>query len=212
MRRSTKSLLASAAMAGSLISGSALAEPFGLLNGRVANMANMSDMSVEVGAIFGEVSDIDYEHFGARVNYRLSPVTFLYGDLGMTDLDSRVDGLAFGVGAFHQMDGIVDGADFALHFSYHRASLEGDGFDFDRNAITLEALFSGKEPMGASDNMFWNANLGLNRASGDGDTDTELMFGGGVVVRNASGSGEFYVGALYVDDLGFGGGYRHFLD
>jgi len=210
MRNSVKGLLAIVVLAGTCISTPALSETLGLLNGRSADVSRMTDRSVEVGAIFGDVRDGDYEHFGARFNYKVNPTMMAYGDLGNTDVEDA-DGLAFGLGAFFQMDGVLTGNDFAIHGSVHRVKLERDRFEDTVTSITVEALITGKEPIGASGSMFWNSSVGLNRISGDGDSDTELTFSGGVVLPNAAQSGEFYAGILYVDDMAFGAGYRHFL-
>ena len=212
MRLSVKVLVATTGLLSSLVSASALAEALGLLNGRSADVSRLPDTSIEAGAVFGDLFDVDYEHFGARFNYRVNPGLMAYGDLGQTDINSAADGLAFGIGAFYQLDGILSQNDLAVHASLHRAKLEDDNGDDDSTTtITVEGLFSGRDPIGANDNMFWNANLGLTRASGNGDSDTELTFGGGIVLRTASQSGEIFVGVLYVEDLAFGGGYRHFL-
>lgn len=213
MRISVKGISAAVVLWLSMASFPALSEGFGMLNGRTADVSRLPDTSVEAGAVFGDLFDVDYEHFGARFNYRVNPTTMAYGDLGQSDLNSRADGIAFGLGAFFQMDGILSENDFAVHASLHRAKLEASGFaDETVTVIAVEGLFSGREPIGANENMFWNANVGLTRASSDGNSDTELTFGGGVVVRTASNSGEIFVGVLYIEDLAFGGGYRHFLD
>lgn len=209
MRNSVKVVLAFAGLAVTCVSAPALSETFGLLNARSADVSRMPDTSVEVGAIFGDVRDGDYEHFGARFNYKLNPTVMAYGDLGNSDFGTA-DGLAFGLGAFFQMDGILTGNDFAIHASLHRAKLEAGPFDDTFTSITVEALITGKDPIGASGNMFWNSSIGLNRLSGGG-SDTELTFSGGVLLPTASQAGEFYAGVLYIDDISFGGGYRHFL-
>lgn len=210
MRNSVNILLSVLGLAVVCVSTPALSETSGLLNGRSADVSRMTDTSVEVGAIFGDVSDADYEHFGARFNYKVNPTIMGYGDLGNTDLGGA-DGIAFGLGAFVQMDGILTNNDFAIHASVHRTKLGGGFFDVTLTAITVEALITGKDPIGASGNMFWNSSIGLSRASGGGNSDTELTFSGGISLPTASQSGEFYAGILYIDDLAFGGGYRHFL-
>ena len=193
-----------------VLAGQAAAEPFGLLNGRTANVSALPDTSVEAGAVLGDLRDFDYEHFGARFNYKVNPTIMAYGDLGQSDVEGA-DGFTFGVGGFFQVDGVIEGSDFGVHASVHRYDLEDDNSEAKGTSIMIEALFSGQDAINANGNMFWNASLGLNRISGDGDSDTELTFGGGISVKNASGSGEFFAGALFVDDLSFGGGYRHYL-
>lgn len=206
MRNSVKVLLA---FAGVCVSAPALSESFGLLNGRSADVSRMSDTSVEVGAVFGDLADADYEHFGARFNYKVNPTVVAYGDLGNSDVNGA-DGFVYGIGAFFQMEGILTSNDFAVHASVHRANLDAGPFDVSTTAITIEALITGKDPIGASDNLFWNSSIGLVRFSGGG-SETELTFSGGIVLPTASQSGEFYASALYVDDISFGAGYRYFL-
>lgn len=212
MRFSVTVLLAGAGIIGSVLSTAAMAEPYGLLNGRSADVSRMPDMSVEAGAVLGEIDDLDYEHFGARLNYKVNPTVMAYGDIGQSELEN-FDGVTFGLGAFFQIDGILTGNDFGVHASYHKVDLDGEGNrEVSGNSIVVEALISGKEPIGANDNMGWNASIGLNRQSGEGDTDTELTFSGGIVLQTAAKTGEFYASILYVDDLGFGAGYRFFLN
>ncbi|MFK7996358.1 MAG: hypothetical protein AB8B87_19620 [Granulosicoccus sp.] len=205
-----------------LISGSALAEPFGLLNGRLADISRSPDKSFEVGAGFGEFDDVDYEHFGARYNHKWNPTTIIYGDVGQSSLDPRneADGLTFGIGGYWQMDGMFATSDFAVHASYHRVDLDFSGFDngIKGNAIIIEGLFSGREPINQAGTMYFNGSIGLSRQTlkitrinADSDTETDLTFSAGVVVETQSKSGQFFGGVFYVDDLGFGAGYRHFL-
>lgn len=204
------------------VSSVALAEPYGLLNGRSADLSRAPDRSIEAGAVFGEFDDVDYEHLGARFNYKLNPTTVIYGDFGQTDVDisGGADGTSFGIGGFWQMDGIVATSDFAIHASYHQFDLDFDEFTngIKGSSIVVEGLFSSKDPINQAGTMYFNGSIGLARSSikvtdiGDSnETDTELTFSAGVVVETQSKSGEFYAGALYVDDLGFGAGYRHFL-
>lgn len=204
------------------VSGAASAELFGLLNGRSADLSGAPEKSFEVGAGFGEFDDVDYEHFGARFNYKFNPTTVIYGDVGQSTLDggNEADGLTFGVGGFWQMDGIFTTSNFAIHASFHRFDLDFSGFDngLKGNSIVVEGVFSGKEPINQAGTMYFNGSIGLNRQSvkvtqvnNATDTDTELTFSGGVVVETQSKAGEFYAGVFYVDDLGFGAGYRHFL-
>lgn len=209
------SLLAASATA-LLISGTSMAEPLGLLNGRSADVSRSPDTSVELGAVFGEFDDVDYTHFGGRFNYKVNPQTVAYFDLGLSELEAGrdIDGLAYGLGGFFQMDGVLTNTDFGVHASYHRASLDGSGSsnEFDVNSIMVEALFSGRDAIDQNGNIFWNASLGLNRTGGDGGSDTDLTFSAGVTMATASQSGEFFGGLLYVDDIAFGAGYRHFLN
>lgn len=197
------------------VSGVSVAEPLGLLSGRSADISRSPDKSVEVGAVFGEFDDVDYSFFGARFNYKVNPKTVAYVDLGQAEYDfgTDADGLAYGLGAFHQLDDVFTDTDFGVHASVHKTSLENSRFsgDISLTSIMVEAHFSGREAIDIKGNMFWNASVGINRTSGEGDSDTELALGGGVTLATASREGEFFAGVLYIDDLGFGAGYRHFL-
>lgn len=189
------------------------AEYFGLASGRTADLGRLPDVSVEAGVMIGDIYDFDYQQIGARINYRIDPLLMVYGDFGLTDIEDA-DGNTFGVGAFYVMEGIFEGSDFALKGSYHRGSVDEDGFETDLDAITVEGLFSGREPFGANDNLRWYANVGIHRLSSDSeggsdDSETEFGFGGGVVVPTAQG--EFYVGLDLIDEMTFGGGFRYFL-
>lgn len=203
-------------LAAMALSGMAVAEPLGMLNGRSADVSRSPDRSVEVGAVFGDLGEVDYQFFGGRYNHKLNPQTVVYGDLGQAELEYSVDvdGLAYGVGAFHQIDGVFTGTEFGVHASLHRTKLTASGRsgDISFTSIMIEGHFSGKDPINENGNMFWNASLGLNRTSGEGNSDTELAFGGGIILKNATNTGEFHAGALHVDDLIFGIGYRHFLN
>ena len=211
-----------AGILGLCASGAALAEPYGLVNGRTADMSRSPAKSVEVGVGFGELNDVDYEHYGARFNYKFNPGTVAYADLGQSSLDggNEADGLTFGIGGFWQMDGIFAAADFAIHASFHRVDLDFDGFNsasLSGNSIVVEGVFSGKRPVNDAGTIYFNGSLGINRQSldvsgGGSDNETELTFSGGFVLRTQSNSGEIYGSVFFVDDLGFGAGYRYFLN
>lgn len=203
------------------VSGAASAELFGLLNGRSADLSRAPDRSFEAGATLAEVDDADVEHFGGRFNYKFNPTTVLYGDVGQSNVED-FDGLTFGLGGYWQMDGVFAGSDFAVHASYHRVDLDFDDSDvnLEGNTIVVEGLFSSLEPINQAGNMYFNGSIGFSRRtfkqtlgsqSSDSDTDTELTFSAGVVAETQNKTGELYAGVLYVDDLGFGAGYRHFL-
>ncbi|MFK8082983.1 MAG: hypothetical protein AB8B97_22110 [Granulosicoccus sp.] len=211
-----------------VVSGTAVAEPFGLLNGRSALISSAPERSFEVGAVFSELSfddgdDADYEHFGARYNYKINPTSVIYGDVGQSTLEDgslEADGLTFGIGGFWQMDGVFSTSNFAVHASFHRVDLDFSNRDNDLtgNTIIVEGLFSGKEPINQAGTMYFNGSIGISRQSlkitlidDASDTDTELTWSAGVVVDTQSKTGEFYGGVFYIDEIGFGAGYRHFL-
>lgn len=204
------------AMTALISSGTLMAEPGGLLNGRSADISRMPEKSIEGGAFLGETDDVDFTIFAARFNYKVNPKTVAYVDLGQAEYEigNDADGLIYGVGAFHQMDDVLANTDFGIHASFHKSSLERDGSsrsDISLSSIMVEAQFSGREAINENGNMFWNASVGLNRYKVENDSEVEPAFGGGVTVSNAEQSGEFYAGILFVDGLGFGAGYRHFL-
>ena len=207
------------ALAGALVLACALATPaqaeyYALMSGRSADLSRLPDTSVEAGAVFGDLYESDYQYFGARVNFRASPELMIYGDVGQVDIEFNVDvdGTAFGAGGIYAIEGFFEGADFALKAGYHRASVEGDNTnEVDLSGINVEALFSGREGLGASGNVNWYANIGMHRLDFDDviDKETELGFGGGVVIPSASG--ELYVGLDIIDEMIFGAGFRYFL-
>lgn len=199
--------------------GVARAEYYGMLNGRLADLSRLPDASIEGGVVLGDLFEADYQHFGARFNYRASPDLMLYFDLGQTEVEFGnvdADGFAFGVGGYYVVEGVFATTDFALKASFHRASLERDGFGFgdeevDFDGLVLEGLVSGRNRLGANRNIGWYANLGVHRLDLDGDDETELGFGGGIVVPRPPG-GEFYAGLDLIDEMTFGAGYRFFLN
>ena len=201
------------------VSGAASAEPFGLLNGRSANISRAPDQSIEAGAIFGEFDDVDYTYFGGRYNYKLNPVAVIYGDVGQSsfEIGDDADGVTFGIGGFYQIDGVFASADFAVHASLHLFDLDLDNSDLslEGNSIVVEGLFSGKNAINQAGTLFFNGSIGLSRLDSEignnDDTDTELTFSAGLVLETQGKGGEFYGGLVFIDDLSFGGGYRYFL-
>ena len=185
------------------------AEVLGLLNGRTADLTRLPDVSIEGGAIFG-----DYSNIGARVNYRLSPGLILFGDFGMAEFDagfgSGSDGTAFGFGVFYALEGLFENMDSAVKGSYHTSEQEISIFEFDVDVLAIEFLVSGLTPL-SSNGMMWYANAGINRLDSDSSAidSTELLLGGGVVLP--LGPGEAYAGIDLVDEIGFGAGFRYFL-
>jgi len=192
-------LLAASAMMPTL----AMAEIGGLLNGRSADLNNLPDKSVEVGINFGEIDDLDYQYFGARFNFRLSPELMGYADIGSMEIED-IDGISFGIGAFYMLQDVLANADTAV-----KASVHSIGGDIDGTAFALEGIISGRNGLGSNPDLQWYGNVGLNRLSGDGGSETELLLGAGVLFPTQSG--EIMTGIDYVDGLLFRLGYRHYL-
>lgn len=189
--------------ASAVLPTSATAEIGGLLNGRSADLNNLPDSSLEVGLNFGEIDDLDYQYFGARYNYRVSPEFMAYGDVGTMKLEDT-DEIGFGIGGFYMLQDVLSTADTAVKFSYHTI-----GGDIDLDVIALEAIVSGRKGTGSNPDLQWYGNFGINRLSGNGGSETELLFGAGVV--HPTQSGEVMVGLDHIDGLLFRIGYRHFL-
>lgn len=195
---------------------SAHAEYFGLPGGRSADLSRMPDSSVEFGFVTGDIptefDEADYQNIGGRFNYRTASEWMVYFDIGLSEIED-FDGTPFGIGAFYQMDGVFDGADFAIKGSYHTGSFDENNREIDVDAIAVEGVFSGREPVG-NNNMTWYANLGIHRLKaeadgGNSDSETEFGFGGGVVIP--SDKGELFAGVDLIDEISFGIGYRYFL-
>ncbi len=193
------------------------AELSGMLSGRSADLSRLPDMSVEVGFITGEApsdgGDVDYQHIGGRLNYRIGPGMMAYGDVGQTTEDfgnAKLKGTSFGGGMFYQMDGIFESTDFAVKGSYHQATLK-DNFKLKVTIISVEALFSSRESVGQRD-MYWYANMGIHRyktSNALNSSETEIGFGGGLIFPTEAG--QVYAGLDKIDEITFGIGYRHFL-
>lgn len=200
--------LSSVVMVSLLSVGSvAHAEVLGMLNGRSADLTKLSDLSVEGGFITGD----DYDHFGARVNYRVSPGLIAYFDFGKTDIGST-DGTPFGIGAFYQLQDLISNADAAVKGSYHTGDTEAGRIEVKNTALSVDLLISGREPISAN-GLEWYGQLGIHRISAkvgsNSNSETELGFGGGVILP--VGVGEAYFGIEHIDDLFFGFGLRYNL-
>ena len=182
---------------------SAMAEFAGLANGRSADLNNLPDSSIEVGLNFGKYDTLKYQYFGARFNYRLSPELMGYADIGAVEVE-ETDEIGFGIGAFYMLQDILPNADTALKFSYHNV-----GGDIDVSALAVEALVSGRNGLGRNADLQWYGNLGLSRLSGDGDSNSSLVLGGGILIPTQSG--ELITGLDFNDGLVFRFGYRHHL-
>ena len=208
------------ALSVAIVSVNASAEVFGLLHGRSADPASMSQLSVELGLLAGG----DYSSYGARLNYTLSERMSVYGDIGLNDVDDfNGYGVGFGGGLYYYLPNqqFLGGLDVAAHGSYHITTIDSDSFnssiDVDMDALALDLLISPETPM--NDNgMSWFASAGFTRLSHDidgsvfargSDADIELSLSGGVTLP--MGPGEAYAGVEYVDGVSFGAGFRYGL-
>ena len=193
----------------------ASADLLGLADGRSANLDNQAGLSVEGGITVGD----DFNFYGARVNYKVTPDILVFGEVGLLDPDFFDSGAGFGVGAFYQLRSInvLENTDLGLKAAFHAASVDTDGFggnqDIDLTEFVVEVLLSGDKLL--TTNLGWYANTGLHfigvdlGAFGD-DDDTEFGIGGGVT-GNLS-VGEWYAGAETIDGLIFSAGYRYNLN
>jgi len=196
-----KLLVITTAIVACTLGSVAHAEYLGLPHGRSADLTKLSDLSLEGGFITGDFYDADYDHFGLRINYRVSPGMIAYGDLGKTDI-GNVDATSFGIGLYYQLQDLIDNMDAALRGSFHTGDFDGD----DGQQLVLDVLFSGREPL--SDNgLEWYGSLGIHRFSADNFSETDLGFGGGLLLP--VGAGEAYFGIEHVDDITFGFGFRY---
>jgi len=203
-----RTLIAAATLA--TISLPSQAEFFGTLNGRSANLDLAPNLSVEAAFITGDYGEADYQNIGARINYKASPLLMVYGDFGLTEIGD-FDGNGFGIGAYYMVEGLLTTVDFAAKFSFHKASVTARGFnDFDIDTIVAEGLFSGQSGLGANGDIGWYGNIGIHRVKDDGGSETEIGFGGGLIMPLANG--EVYGGIDLIDELQFGIGYRHFIN
>lgn len=184
--------------------GTANAEYLGLKHGRTADMSAMPDLSVDAGFITGNIENSDYLGFGARVNYRLRPGLFLYGDLGMVDVEGG-DGLALGFGAFYNVPDLLDNFDTAVKASFHT----GDFDSADITAFSTEVVVSGFDSY-IDSGLQWYANAGLHYFDGDRDNELEIGMGLGVVYPMADA--EVFFGIDLIDELTVGMGYRYFIE
>lgn len=203
MRKVTLAL----AVVSAVLSTQASAELFGFAMGRSANVANYTNLSVEGGI---QVGDVDF--YGARATFKLSDQLAAYGDFGIADFDYGYgyddDGFAFGGGVIYSLLGLLPDVDTAVKGGFHLAS--GDHVDY--SAFSVRGLISGDVPT-QNVTMNWYGSLGLEFINYDfdfcnycDDSDTELAFGGGVVLP--IGPGEAYGGLEYIDDMMLAVGYR----
>lgn len=185
-----------------LASTTAQAEYLGLSSGRTADMSRMPDLTVEAGILTGNIELADYLGATARVNYRVDPGLFVYGDLGSVEIGSE-EGFALGAGVFYTLEGLLEDFDTAVKASYH----SGDFDVFDLDVFSFEMLISGFDSF-IDSGMHWYANAGLHWIDG-GDSELELGIGGGLIYPLQTG--EVYLGLDLVDELTAGVGYRHYL-
>jgi hypothetical protein len=171
------------------------------INGKLADVQHLPAQSIE-GKIEFVTGDSDLTTYGGRFNLKYSEKLLLTGTLAAVSADSD-DGTLYGVGAQYVIDGVLETMDFATFGSYQRIS--GDG---DANLLTIGAVASSRDPIGANKNLYWYGNLFIARASGDG-SETDLGFGGGLVMPTASG--EWFGGIDIVEDPIIGFGFRYFL-
>ncbi len=204
--------LSAAIVAATLLVSNAQAEFFGLPNGRSANPANLSDLTVELGFMSGDLKKTDYQNLGARVNYRVSPEIVIIGDIGISEF-GRADGNPAGLGILYHLSRqrISQRVDIAVKASYHSGQFSTGGTDIDLSGLSLETLVSGRTPL-ASNGLNWYGNFGYHRLSveaGKTDTNNELGLGAGLVLP--TGSGEAYLGVDFIDETTFGLGFRYFV-
>lgn len=192
-----------------VLPGAAKAEYLGLLNGRSADPASYSAMSVEAGVITGSLGTVDYQHFGVRLNSRVSDKVVVFGDLGNTQFGAS-DGTPFGLGVFVHLPNqrINEKLDMALKASYHAGGYTVSGRSLNITATSFELLFSGL----AEEGVGGYASLGVHRLNiefGGVDGSTEFGFGAGLSVP--IGPGEAYAGFDFIDEVTLGVGFRYFL-
>ncbi len=185
------------------------AEYLGLLNGRSADPASYSPMSVEAGVVSGSLGGVDYQHFGIRLNSRVSSKVVVFGDVGNSQFGSS-EGTPFGLGMFiHLPDQrINEKLDMAFKASYHAASYTVAGRSLNITGSSFELLVSGL----AEEGVGGYASVGFHRLNvefGGADASTEFGFGAGISVP--LGPGEAYAGFDFIDEVTLGVGFRYFL-
>lgn len=212
MTKPSSRILATLVVAASLLATHAQAEFFGLPNGRSASPDLQSDLSVELGFVTGDLGTTDYQNFGARVNFRVSPEVVVIGDIGASEY-GRADGTPMGLGILYHLSNqrISQSVDIAGKVSYHTGEYEVSGVTLDLTGLSFEALFSGRKPL-AANGLGWYGNFGFHRLSvklNSSDSSNEIGFGGGLILP--TGSGEAYFGVDLIDELTFGLGFRYFV-
>lgn len=212
MTKSTSRFLAALVVASSLVAGSAQAEFFGLPNGRSANPDTLSDLSVELGFVTGDLGLVDYQNFGARVNYRVAPDIVVIGDIGTSEYGST-DGTPVGLGILYHLANqrISQANDISVKASYHTGEYKHSNTKLDLTGLSFEVLFSGRQPL-AANGLGWYGNFGFHRLTvknATSDSSNEIGVGGGLTLP--AGPGEAYLGIDLIDELSFGLGFRYFV-
>ena len=111
-----------------LVSGTAQAEFFGLMNGGLSTQKEPKDLSIEAGFATGELSDIDYSYLGLRASYQFNNKFLVFGDIGSTEIGPS-DELSFGVGVTYELGQIFDfGQSYALKGTLHQFEVASTNF------------------------------------------------------------------------------------
>ena len=212
MTKPSSRILTALVVAASVFATTAHAEFFGLPNGRSASPDMLSDLSVELGFVTGDLGITDYQNFGARVNYRLSPEVVVIGDIGASEFGSA-DGTPVGLGLLYHLSNqrISQSVDIAAKVSYHTGEYKVSSTRLDLTGLSFEALFSGRQPL-AANGLGWYGNFGFHRLTVKdvfSDSSNEIGIGGGLTLP--TGSGEAYIGVDLIDELTFGLGFRYFV-
>jgi len=191
----------------------AMADIYGLPNGRSANLDNMATLSIEGGAqLSGDVSN-----FAGRFNAKFSDDGMVFVDAGLVTFDAGfggggdLDGLVVGLGVFYQLRNfqIFRDTDNAVKASFHTGTLEDGGFEPDIDELAFDYIISGNQL--STTNLGWYGNVGIHRLSfGDNnfsDSEIEVLIGGGVLGKLSFG--EWYAGIDVIDELLILGGIRY---
>lgn len=175
--------------------------------GRLANVESQPDLSAEGLLDFG---DNGYMGITLQGNYKFTPEFIGSGRFVLADSDGS-DWKQFGIQGQYQIHGLVETLDTAVVFSYDR--LDYDVSNASGSNIIVRGLISGRNGLGSKANIYPYGNLifarGSTKVNGRSSSDTEIGFGGGVVIPTATG--EFFGGVDIIDDPFFGAGFRYFL-
>ena len=195
-----------------LPSSSALAEYLGLIAGREATPAKITNFSVDLGVVFGELSQEDYQNIAARLNYRLTPTLLISGTVGVSEFGDS-DGVPFGLGLLYHFDRqrISPAIELAAKANYNAGDYSVGRVNGDLRNLSLEFLVSGRRPL-LSNGLSWYSNVGFHRITVDfdrKDSANELGVGAGLVLPN--GLGEAFFGVEFIDKLTVGLGIRYFV-
>jgi len=197
-------VLLSIALSVLMFSQVARAEYLGLLHGRSADVSRMADLSVDAGVVLAD----DYQLFGVRANWKLTPIFLVFGDVAFNEV-GRSDGIPFGIGAMYTLENLVQGADIGFKLSYHRGNFESGPFKSEQSNIAFEFLASTQHGLGSAGNIDLYGNIGIQYLDINTVDDFEPSIGGGVIMP--VGPGEVFAGVDFVDGAMFGGGFRFFF-